>query len=74
MQIGLLGKVRKDREEKEAEATKNSSVATFSDRDKGKILMEDLPKVPVSQQVKALILMSTQSKQKLAMMTSVFNT
>ena len=53
---------------------KNSSVTTFLDRDKGKGLMEDLPEVPVSQQVKSLILMSTQSKQKLAMMTSVLNT
>ena len=49
LQIGLLEKVRKDREEKEAEAMKNSSVATFPDGDKGKGLMEDLPKVPVSQ-------------------------
>ena len=53
---------------------KNSSVENFSDGDKGKGLMEDLTEVLVSQQVKALILTSTQSKQKLAMMTSVLNT
>ena len=41
--------VRKDREEKEAEAMKNSSVAIFLDGDKGKGLMEYLPEVPVSQ-------------------------
>ena len=49
LQIGLLEKVRKDREEKEAEAMKNSSVEIFPDRDKGKGLMEDLPEVPISQ-------------------------
>ena len=69
-----MEKVRKDREEKEAEETKNSSVAIFLDGDKGKGLMEDLPEVPVREQVKALILTSTQSKQKLAMMTYVMNT
>ena len=53
---------------------KNSSVPIFADRDKGKGLMEDVPEVPVREQVKALIIMSTQSKQKLAMMTSVLNT
>ena len=47
LQIGLLEKVRKDREEKEVEAMKNSSVATFLDGDKGKGLMEDLLEVPV---------------------------
>ena len=49
LQVGLLEKVRKDREEKEAEATKNSSVATFLDGDKEKGLMEYLAEVPVSQ-------------------------
>ena len=74
LQVGLLEKVRKDGEEKEVAATKNSSVAAFLDGDKGKGLMEDLPEVPVSQQVKVLILTSTQSKQKIAMMTFVLNT
>ena len=74
LQISLLEKVRKDIEEKEGEAMKNSSVATFSDEDKGKGLMEDLPEVPVREQVKALILTSTQLKHKLAMMTPVLNT
>ena len=55
LQVGLLEKVRKDREEKEAEAMKNSSVETFLDGDKGKGLMEDLPEVPVREQVNALI-------------------
>ena len=69
-----MEKVRKDREEKEVQATKNSSVAIFPDGDKGKGLMEDLPEVPVREQVKALIITSTQSKQKLVIMTSVLNT
>ena len=38
LQIGLLEKVRKDREEKEAQATKNPSVATHPDGDKEKVL------------------------------------
>ena len=41
--IDVLEKVRKDREEKEAEVMKNSSVAIFVDGDKGKGIMEDLP-------------------------------
>ena len=69
-----MEKVRKEREEKEAEETKNSSVETFMDGDKGKGLMEDLTKVPVKQQIKSLILTSTESKQNLVMMTSVLNT
>jgi len=69
-----LEKVRKDREQKEAEATKNSSVSIFPDGEKGKGLMEDLPEVPVREQVKALIITSTQSKEKMAIMTSVLNT
>ena len=36
--------------------------------------MEDLTNVPVREQVKALILTSTQSKQKLEMMTSMLDT
>ena len=74
LQIDVLEKVRKDREEKEDEATKNLSMATFPNGNKGKGLMEDLPEVPVREQVKALMLTSTQSKHKLEMMTSVLNT
>ena len=36
--------------------------------------MEDLPEVTISQQLKSLIHTSTQSKQKLAMMTYVLDT
>ena len=49
-------------------------MAIFSDRDNGKGLMEDLLEVPVRELVKGLIITSTQSKQKLAMMTSMLNT
>ena len=69
-----MEKVRKDREEKESEATKNSSLAIFPNGEKGKGLMEYLPKVLVREQVKALIITSTQSKQKLEIMTFVLNT
>ena len=59
LQIDVLEKVRKDREQKEAKATKNSSVAIFADGDKGKGLIEDLPKLPVREQVEVLIITST---------------
>ena len=55
LQVGLLEKVRKDREEKEYEATKNSLVAIFSDGDKGKGLMEDLLELKIVQQLKTLM-------------------
>ena len=41
MELDLLEKVRKDREEKEAQETKVPSVVTYPDGDKGKILIED---------------------------------
>ena len=47
LQIDVLEKLRKEREQKEAEATKNSLVEIFPEGDKGKCLMEDLPEVPV---------------------------
>ena len=70
----LLEKMRKDKEEKEAQATKFPSVETHLDGDKGKGLMEHLPKVTIAQQLKALMHTSKQSKQKLTMMTSVLDT
>ena len=43
MELDIQEKLRKDREEKEAQAIKDSSVTTSSDRDKGKSPMEGLP-------------------------------
>ena len=49
MQMELLDKIRKDREEKEAHAMQVPSVATHLDGDKGKGIMEDLPKETLAQ-------------------------
>ena len=69
-----MEKVRKDREQKEPQATKNQSVPTHPDGDKGKGLMEDLPKLTIVQQLKTLIHTSIQRRQKMEMMTSVLDT
>ena len=73
MQMDLLEKMRKDKEEKESLVTKVPAVATHPDGDKGKGLMENL-EATVAQQVKALMHTSKLSKQKLAVMTSVLDT
>ena len=49
MQMYLLEKIKKDREEKESQETQVPSVATHSDGDKGKGIMEDLPKETLAQ-------------------------
>ena len=49
MELDIQEKLRKDREEKEALAIKESSVASTSDRDKGKVPMEILPRETVAQ-------------------------
>ena len=43
MELDIQEKIRKDREEKEALAIKESSVASTFDRDNGKGPMESLP-------------------------------
>ena len=43
MELDILEKMRKYKEEKEAQATKDSSVSTSSAMDKGKGPMEDVP-------------------------------
>ena len=48
MQMELLEKIKKDREENEAQETKFPLVETHPDADKGKGLMEDLPKETIS--------------------------
>ena len=74
MQMDLLEKIRKDKEEKEAQTTQVPLVETHPDGDKGKGLMEHIPEAIVAQQVKALMHTSKQSKQKLAIMTCVLDT
>ena len=69
-----MEKVRKDREQKEPQATKNQSIPTHSDGDKGKGLMEDLRELTIVQQLKTLIHTSIQRRQKMEMMTSVLDT
>ena len=48
MQMDLLEKMRKDREEKESHTTKFPSVATHTNGDKGKGLMGYLPEATIS--------------------------
>ena len=55
-------KIIRHREEKEAQVTKDPSIATSSDIDKGKSPMEDIPQASIDQQVKSLIHTSEQIK------------
>ena len=48
MELDIQEKLRKYGEEKEAQAIKDSSVTTSSDRDKGKGPMEGLPQETVA--------------------------
>ena len=63
-----------EKEEKEAQATKYSSVKTSSDMDKVKGPMEDVLEESFSQQVKTLIHIAQQFKQKLTKITSMIDT
>ena len=74
MELDILEKKRKDKEEKEAQATKHSSVTPSSAIHKGKVPMEDVPQASVAQQGKALIHTSQQFKQKLTNMNSMLDT
>ena len=65
MELDILENMRKDKEEKYAQATKDSSMTPSLAIDKGKGPMEDVPQEFVAQQVKALIHTSQQFKQKL---------
>ena len=47
MQMELLEKIIKDKEEKEAQAAQVLLVETHPDGDKGKVLMADLPDIPI---------------------------
>ena len=74
IELDILEKMRKDKEEKESQATKDSAVTPSSAIDKGKVPMGDVPQASVAQQVKALIHTSQKFKQKLTKMTSVLDT
>ena len=74
MELDILEKMRKDKEEKEAQATKDSSATPSSAIDKGKGPMEDVPQESVAQQVKRLIHASQPFKQKLTQMNFVLDT
>ena len=74
MQMDLLEKMRKDREEEESQEIKVPSMETHTDGNKGKCPMEHLLEVTISQHLKALMHTSKQSRQKLEMMTSVMDT
>ena len=55
MELDLLEKVRKDREEQESQSTKVLLVVTDTEENKGKYPMQDLLEVTVSQQLKVLM-------------------
>ena len=74
MQMDLLEKMRKDREEEESQEIKVPSMATHTDGNKGKCLMEHLLEVTIYQHLKVLMHTSKQSRQKLEMMISVMDT
>ena len=74
MEWDIQEKMRKDKEEKHAQADKDSSVTTSSAMDKGKGPMEDVTQVPIAQQVKTLIHTAQQFKQKLKNMNSMLDT
>ena len=67
-------KMVKDRETKEAQEAKNTSIETNSATDKGKSPMEEIPQASVDQQVKAYLHTREQIKQKLNNMTSALDT
>ena len=49
MELDILEKMRKDKEEKEAQATKYSLITTSSAMDKVKFPMEDVPRASIAQ-------------------------
>ena len=55
MELALLEKVKKDKEESQSHQTKFLSVVTYTDGNKGKDPMEYLPSVTYSQQLKTLM-------------------
>ena len=81
MELDILERMEKDREEREARAatkealaSKNTSVGTSSDLDKGKAPMGEIPHTSLEQQVKDYLQTSKQIKWKLSRMTSALDT
>ena len=74
MELDIQEKMVKDKEEKEAQAAKDTSIANISATNKGKSPMEEIPEASVDQQVKAYLHTSEQIKQKLSRMTSALDT
>ena len=74
MELDIQEKMVKYRDAKQAQAAKNTSIATSSAIDKGKSPMEEIPQASVDQQVEAYLHTSEQIKQKLRGMTSASGT
>ena len=81
MELDILEKVMKDREENEAQAiakealaAKNTSMATGSATDKQKDPMEEISQASIEQQFKSYLHTSKHIKQKLSRMNSALDT
>ena len=81
MELDILERMTKDKEEKEARAaakealaSKTSSVETSSSLDKGKSPMTEIPQTSMEQQVKYYLQTSEQIKQTLNRLTSALDT
>ena len=81
MELDILERMTRDKEEREARAatkealvSKTASVGTSSNLDKGKYPMGEIPQTSVEQQVKDYLQTYEQIKQKLNRMTSALDT
>ena len=73
MELDILEKVRKYREEKESQEAKVPPVITYPYGNMGKRPMEDPPHVIITQQLKTMMQTSQESKEKLVQMTSLLD-
>ena len=74
MELDIQENMVKDREAKEAQAAKNTSIATISATNKGKSPIKEIPQASVDQQVKSYLHTSEQIKQKLSRITLALDT
>ena len=81
MELDILERMAKDREEREARAatkevlaSKTASVGTSSDLDKGKATMRENPHISMEQEVIDYLHTSEQIKKRLNKLTSSLNT
>ena len=74
MELDIQEKMMKDKEAKESQAAKDTSIATSSATYKGKSPMEEIPQASVYLQVKSYLHTSEQIKQKISRMTSTLDT